>query len=157
GHADRRVRARARVPLHDGDAVMRAIVVLIAVGVLAGAPATAGATGCVKKKGKLFSRDACRKAERPLDTSALQPVGQTGPHRARGAAGTSPLAIVDADGRELGPVLDFDFGSALVLVTNAALASPSAFAVQPSGFSNVGDDAYAGVYYLAADCAGQPY
>jgi hypothetical protein len=137
--------------------VTRAIVVLIALGALAGAPATAGAAGCVKKKGKLFSRDACGKSERSLDTSTLAPVGPTGPDGARGDAGTFPLAIVDAADREIGPVLDFDLGSALVRVTNVALASPSVFAVQPNGFSNIGDDAYTGVYYLAADCAGQPY
>jgi hypothetical protein len=137
--------------------MMRATVVLLAIGALAGAPATAGAAGCVKKKGKVFSRDACRKAERPLDTSTLAPVGPTGPDGTRGDAGKFPLAIVDATDREIGPVLDFDLATALVLVTNAALASPSVFAVNPAGFGNIGDDAYSGVYYAEAECAGQAY
>jgi hypothetical protein len=136
----------------------RALVSLLVIAAMAGAPAGAGAAGCVKKKGgKLFARDTCRKAERPFDTTTLTPTGTTGADGARGEAGKFPLALVDAADRELGPVLTFDFGTALVLVTHAVLASPMAFAVTPIGFGNLGDDAFAGVYYMEAGCAGTPF
>ncbi len=136
----------------------RTLVVLLVIAALATAPPIAGAAGCVKKKGgKLFTRETCRKSERPFDTSTLTPTGTTGPDGTRGQAGKFPLAIVDAADRELGPVLTFDLGTALLVVTHAALPAPMAFAVTPSGFGNLGDDAYAGVYYTEAGCAGTPY
>lgn len=136
----------------------RALVVLMVIAAMAGAPAGAEAAGCVKKKGgKVFARDTCRKSERPFDTTTLTPTGTTGPDGVRGEAGKFPLVIVDADDRELGPVLTFDLNVALVLVTHAVLPSPMAFAVTQSGFGNLGDDAFAGVYYTEASCAGTPY
>jgi hypothetical protein len=136
----------------------RTLLSLLVIVVMAGAPAVAAAAGCVKKKGgKLFSRETCRKSERPFDASTLTPTGTTGPDGARGEAGKFPLAIVDAADRELGPVLTFDLGVTLVRVTHAALPSSMVFAVTPNGFGNLGDDAYSGVYYTEAGCAGTPY
>jgi hypothetical protein len=134
--------------------VLVAFLVIVAIG---GAPGSVGAAGCVKKKGQLMSRDACRKSERPLDTTTLSPVGPTGTDGARGEAGTFPLAIVDAANREVGPVLTFDFTTAVVVVTHPVLPSPLPFAVAPIGFVNLGDDAYASILYAEIGCAGQPY
>ena len=135
----------------------RAIVLLLAATIVGSAPASAGAAACVGRKGKLVLRDTCKRSERLLDATTLNPVGATGATGAAGEPGPFPLRIVDDAGLEIGPVQQFDFATALVLVSHATLPSPVQFAVGPAGFRNIGDDQFYTVLYAEAGCAGQPY
>ena len=135
----------------------RAIVLVLAAGIVGSMPASAGAAACVGRNGKLALRDTCKRSERSLDTATLNPVGPTGATGAAGEPGPFPLLIVDDADREIGPVQRFDFATALVLVSHPALPSPVQFAVGPAGFGNIGDDDFFSVLYAEAGCAGQPY
>ena len=137
--------------------MIRAFALIAALIVLATPPPPVGAAACVGRKGKLTSRAACRKSERPLDATAVSPVGPTGQAGVAGKPGGFPLAIVDAGDRELGTILSLDFGTALVAVNYPGFPSPVGFAVDPSGFTNLGTDVYAFVAYTQTGCSGQPH
>jgi hypothetical protein len=100
---------------------------LLAVGLLAALPATAGAVLCVGKRNAVFLRETCRRKERPLD--AIQgPRGDTGPSGSTGLVGppgpagapgtdglpgpTGPAAaalrVIDANGTEVGRVVGLE-------------------------------------------------
>ncbi|HXJ37313.1 MAG TPA: hypothetical protein VMS22_25070 [Candidatus Eisenbacteria bacterium] len=136
--------------------MIRASTVIAVAMVIAGA-ADAGATGCVGRNGKLTSRANCKKSERPLDGTAVSPTGPAGQAGLPGKQGGFPLAILDAHDQEVGTVLSFEFGTALVSMTYPGFASPVRFAVASSGFTNLGDDAFAFVEYTEANCNGQPH
>jgi hypothetical protein len=136
--------------------MIRMIALLLAALAL-GDPPTADAAACIRRNGKLMVRETCRRSERPLDTAAFIPVGPGGEDGAPGKRSEFPLVIVDAADREVGTVLSFGFGTAVVRVTHPTLPTPASFAVSPDGFGNLGDDDYVPVYYAEAGCTGQPY
>ncbi|HXJ36068.1 MAG TPA: hypothetical protein VMS22_18710 [Candidatus Eisenbacteria bacterium] len=129
---------------------------IAAVVVAALSSSASGAALCEKKKGQLLVRDACRKREHPVDTSAFGAAGPRGTMGDPGPAGDPgqfPLRLVDSNGVEVGKIVNFYSVAALVEVTAASLPTPLMLQVYPSGFGSSLDQ----LAYESADCSGVAY
>ncbi len=120
------------------------------------ASAAGGATLCEKKKGQILVRDACRKRERPVDTSALGAAGPRGRAGDPGPVGDPaqfPLRLVDSNDVEVGKVIQFFPEAALVEGSAASVPTPLTLFVSPTGFPS---DSHQ-LSYESTDCSGLAY
>lgn len=117
---------------------------------------TQAAVLCRGKGDRLVVRDACRKRERAVDPASVTvagPSGAPGVAGGDGADAASPLRIVDANGTELGRILQFYPSGAWVEVGPPTVPAAMILLVGATGFSP--DNNY--LRYTSTDCSGVPY
>lgn len=108
---------------------------------------------CQAKGERLVVRESCRKREHPVDPTVLAvpgPTGASGAPGTPGAAATLPLRLLDANGIEIGRILQFFPGGAMVEMGAPLLATPILVYVVPEGFAP--DTGF--LRYTSTDCSG---
>ena len=112
-----------------------------------------GATLCRKRRGQLVVREACRKRERPVDAATLGVAGPAGPPGAAGDPAEFPVRLVDTNDVEVGKIIDFNPGSALVEVQIPSVPTPLIMFIGARGFPS---DTFV-LFYESQDCSGVAY
>ncbi len=115
---------------------------------------------CRTRASAVVVRDACRAKETPIALDAVGAQGPAGNQGPKGPPGPSPVRLVDAQSREVGPALTIEWSLAVskdllegapliyVLVRRDAPAVPALLGIDYTG-KPVGT-----VYYESTDCSG---
>lgn len=138
--------------------IARRIAASILPAVLASSPAAAFVL-CQARDHSLFARTACHRKETRVDLTSVGLAGATGAQGTVGPGGPSPLRVIDAAGRPLGPVtnaesfLSINLPSAqvtFVLLKSTPIGQSVVLGLDKSG------DPTGSVSYVSADCSGTP-
>jgi hypothetical protein len=135
---------------------MRAALIVVGIALLAAATTARSAVLCATKGGQLVVRESCRKRQHVVKPDVFVVPGDTGPKGGAGGPGgpaTFPLRLLDANDTEIGQILQFHSGQALVEIDDPDVGSPIVMFVYRNGFAQENTS----LVYASNDCSGVPH
>ncbi|HLK10848.1 MAG TPA: hypothetical protein VKW76_05670 [Candidatus Binatia bacterium] len=136
----------------------RLVLALVTVSLLGGTRASALVL-CQTRGHALFARPACRRKETPVMLSAIGVAGPRGVPGPVGSRGAAAARLVDADGRDVGPVMEVEtyaflgssFPATYVLLASPPIGMPLILGIDVTG------NPTGSVLYQTTDCSGTPF